>query len=257
MQNYDALGKSRGIVAFATNTNVTDYVSIANRTVKLASTILGLPYTIITDSETATGTRFDPDLGQFVEWKNFNRHMAYDLSPYNETLVIDVDYVIQDNTLNHIFDLKFDYLLMKSARSINDELIDPCMGKYGLPFVWATVFAFRKTARAKMFFDLVDRIEQHYGYYREIFNIEARNYRNDYAFAMADVILNGFQLSQTGIPGPMLNIPQTVTQITRQGDLVIVKDRDRSYVIPPMNMHVMSKAYLQSKDFERFVNESA
>ncbi len=146
---------------------------------------------------------------------------------------------------------------MKSARSINDELIDPCMGKYGLPFVWATVFAFRKTARAKMFFDLIDRIEQHYGYYREIFNIEARNYRNDYAFAMADIILNGFQLSQTGIPGPMLNIPQTVTQITRQGDLVIVKDRDRSYVIPPMNMHVMSKAYLQSKDFERFVNESA
>ncbi len=257
MQNYDVSEKSRGIVAFATNTDVTDYVSIANRTVKLASEKLGLPYTVITHSKTVTGTRFDPDLGRFVEWKNFNRHMAYDLSPYNETLVIDVDYVIQDNSLNHIFDLEFDYLLMRSARSINNEPIDPCMGKHGLPFVWATVFAFRKTARAKMFFDLVDRVEENYGYYREIFNIEARNYRNDYAFAIADVVLNGFRIIQDSIPGPMLNIPQTVTHITRHGDLVVVKDRDRSYVIPPMNMHVMSKAYLQSKDFERFVNESA
>ncbi len=257
MLNSKKYEKSRGIVAFATNTSATNYVSIANKTVALASKKLNLPYVIITDSETFSSTRYDRDLGQFVEWKNFNRHTAYDLSPYNETLVIDVDYVVQDHSLGQVFDLDFDYLLTRSARSINNEQINPLMGKYSLPFVWATVFAFRKTARAKMFFDLVGRVQKNYGYYRDLFDIEARNFRNDYAFAIADLLLNGFQISQASLPGTMLNIPQTITQIKHLGDLVVVKDQDRSYVVPPMNMHVMSKAYLQSQDFERFVNDLA
>jgi hypothetical protein len=261
MQNYDALEKSRGIVAFATNTDTTDYVSIANKTVKLASKKLSLPYTIITKNQikphTVNNSRFDRDSEQFVQWKNFGRHSAYDLSPYDETLVIDVDYIVQDTALANVFETNFDYLLMRSARNINNEPADIFMGNHSLPYVWATVFAFRKTEKTKMFFDLIDRIQNNYAYYRDIFNIEARNYRNDYAFAMADLIINGFVIDSRSIPGPMLNIPQTITQIKQHGDLVVVKDQDRSYVIPKMNMHVMSKAYLQSKDFERFINELA
>lgn len=256
--NSNRSEKSRGIVAFAINTATTDYVSIANQTIKLASHVLDLPYTVITEDHMADmnwhNYRHDVDLGHEVEWKNFGRNLCYELSPYEETLVIDVDYVVQDAGLLKIFDLPWDYLLQRSARSLNDEHVPIVMGAHSLPYVWATVFAFRKTARAKAFFNLVQRIEANYHYYRELFNAESRIYRNDYAFAMADVILNGFKVSDISMPGPMLNILQPIESITSKGDQIIIKDKQTAYVVPRMNMHVMGKAYLQSENFSKFIN---
>lgn len=250
--------KSRGIVAFAINTANTDYESIAQQTVALAARVLNLPYTVVTEDHMSDmdwhNYRHDVDLGHEVEWKNFGRNLCYELSPYEETLVIDVDYVVQDTGLLKIFDLPWDYLLQRSARSLNDEHVPAVMGAHSLPYVWATVFAFRKTTRAKAFFDLIQRIEANYHYYRELFNVESRSYRNDYAFAMADVILNGFAVSNISIPGPMLNILQPIESITLQGNRVVIKDKQAAYVVPRMNMHVMGKAYLQSKNFKEFIN---
>jgi hypothetical protein len=255
--NSNASEKSRGIVAFAINTATTDYVSIAQQTVALAARVLDLPYTIITEDHRADKNwhnyRHDVDIGQLVEWKNFGRNLCYELSPYDETLVIDADYVVQDAGLLKIFDLPWDYLLQRTARSLNDEYVPNTMGAHSLPYVWATVFAFRKTTRAKAFFDLVQRIEANYHYYRELFNAESRSYRNDYAFAMADVILNGFAVSNISIPGPMLNILQPIESMTVQGNQVIIKDRHSAYVVPQINMHVMSKKYLQSNNFKEFI----
>jgi hypothetical protein len=116
------------------------------------------------------------------------------------------------------------------------------------------VFAFRKTPRAKIFFDLVNRIQGNYHYYRELFNAESRSYRNDYAFAMADIILNGFRVPNTGIPGHMLNVLQPIQSMTVKNNQIVIKDKDSAYVIPRMNMHVMSKSYLQSDNFQEFVD---
>lgn len=256
--NLNRSEKSRGIVAFAISTATTDYESIAQQTVELASRVLDLPYTLITKDHMAYmnwhNYRHDVDLGHEVEWKNFGRNLCYELSPYDETLVIDVDYVVQDTGLLKIFDLPWDYLLQRQARSLNDEYVPAVMGAHSLPYVWATVFAFRKTSRAKAFFDLVQRIEANYHYYRELFNVESRSYRNDYAFAMADTILNGFAVSDISIPGPMLNILQPIDSIMLKGNQVVIKDKQTAYVVPKMNMHVMGKAYLQSDNFKEFIN---
>ena len=256
--NSSVSEKSRGILAFAIDTVDTSYSTIANRTVKLASQTLGLPYTIITQDHMASmnwhNYRHDVDLGRPVEWKNFGRNLAYELSPYQETLVIDADYVVLDPNLLRIFDTAWDYLLQRQARSLNDEPVPTIMGAYSLPYVWATVFAFRKTPKSQLFFDLVRRIEANYHYYKELFNVESRSYRNDYAFAMADIIINGFSVSNNSIPGPMLNILQPIESITVQNNQVVIKDKHSAYVVPRMNMHVMSKAYLQSNNFEQFID---
>lgn len=248
-------------MALAMNTQATDYMAIAQQTVPLASRILNLPYTIVTEeqiNDTAyTNQRYDTDCQEFVDWRNIGRSLVYQLSPYDETIVIDVDYVVQDRSLLTLFDLSWDYMLMRNARSLNDEYIPHLMGRNSLPFVWATVFAFRKTPRTEMFFDLVTRIQDNYHYYRELFNIESRQYRNDYAFAMADTILNGYRIQQQSIPGPLLNVTQPINSIQSRGNQLIVKDHSRSYVIPQMNLHVMSKKYLQSDNFKQFVEHAS
>jgi hypothetical protein len=129
------------------------------------------------------------------------------------------------------------------------------MGANSLPYVWATVFAFRKTKKSKMFFDLIGRIQRNYAYYCALFNVEQRNFRNDYAFAMADIIINGYSILNHSMPDNMLAVNQPITSIELTDNKFFIKDKEKSYVTPVMNLHIMSKAYLQSDNFKSLVSK--
>lgn len=254
MKNSEKFVKSRGIVAFASNTETTDYVGIATKTLSVASKILRIPYTVITNNNHNNfNQRYDIDTGQFVQWNNFDRYSIYESSPYDETLVIDADYLVLDNNLLKIFDTDWDYLLQRNSYALTQEWPNT-MGPYSLPFVWATVFAFRKTPRAELFFNLIKRIQNNYGYYHSLFNIRERNYRNDYAFAIADYILNGYTVGTQSIPGSMLTVDQVIDSISVCGAQMVIKDDKKSYVVPRTNMHIMSKSYLQSDNFKTLID---
>lgn len=253
-KNSKRLEKSRGIIAFATNTDTVNYVEIASRTLTVASKILDLPYQIITTDTKHHNLRFDIDSETFVQWNNFDRHSVYELSPFDETLVIDADYLILDNNLKKIFEIEWDYLLQRNSFALTQAWPNS-MGPNGLPFVWATVFAFRKTSKSKLFFELIKRIQDNYGYYVNLFNIRERNYRNDYAFAIADYIINGYNIESNSIPGTMLTVDQLISSIEFHDGKIIIKDTNKSYVLPPMNMHIMSKSYLQSDNFKNLVTD--
>jgi len=248
--------KSRGILAFAYNVDTIDYVSIAKKTLEVASKKLNLPYTLVTDEELKNelhNSRYDIDSNTFIQWRNIGRHHAYEMSPYDETLVIDVDYLVVNDSLNKIFDLEWDYILQRNSYALTVEW-PLLMGETSLPYIWATVFAFRKTKKAKLYFDLIGRIQRNYYYYRDLFNIQERIFRNDYAFAMADIILNGYTLSSKSIPENMLAINQVINSITNKENYFIIKDNLKSYVVSKTNLHIMSKGYLQSDNFAQLVN---
>jgi hypothetical protein len=260
MNNSKKSVKSRGIIAFANNTPQVDYIKIAEQTLKVAGHVLGLPYTIISDADTYTdNTRYDIDLGEFIPWRNNDRYQVYEQSPYDETLVIDADYLVLDQNLLNVFSQPWDYLLQRHTTALTQEF-PTVMGPNSLPFIWGTVFAFRKTPRAKLFFDLVGRVQNNYGYYRLLFNMQERNYRNDYAFAVADILLNGYSISATTIPGSMISVDQVINSIQINDDQLVIKDNNRAYVVPRTNLHIMSKTYLQSDNFaqlvEQLINES-
>lgn len=253
MKNSKKFVKSRGILAFAYNTATTDYEAIAHNTLSAASRRLNLPYTLITDKDLPCNTdnvRYDIDTKDFVQWRNQGRHAAYELSPYEETIVIDVDYLVLDRTLLTIFDQRWDYILQRNSHALT-QTWPTTMGPQSLPYIWATVFAFRKTERARLFFDLVKRVQQNYSYYRSLFNIQERNYRNDYAFAIADIIINGFTVNEISIPGSMLAVDQTITSITPDKNNLVIRDSSCAYVVPQTNLHIMSKQYLQSDNFKK------
>ena len=128
------------------------------------------------------------------------------------------------------------------------------MGANSLPYVWATVFAFRKTEKSKLFFDLISRIQKNYNYYKLLFNVDQRNFRNDYAFAMADIILNGYSIVPHSIYGTMITVDQVINSISKKDNKLIIKDNSKSFVLPVTNLHIMSKAYLQSENFLELVD---
>jgi hypothetical protein len=119
------------------------------------------------------------------------------------------------------------------------------MGETSLPFVWATVVAFRKTAKAEMFFDLIKRVQDNYGYYRLLYNISSGNYRNDFAFTIANNIISGYRLNQNNsFVGSMLTIDTPIEYIKVENSRIVVKAGPTPWVLPRVDLHIMDKKFL-------------
>lgn len=255
MQSSEKSVKSRGVVIFATNTAETDYVGMAEQNARLIKRYMGLPTTIVSAKDTGINKRFSTDTGTFVEWKNFGRHEAYEASPYDETIILDADYLIFDDSLLRLFSSDFDYLLFDKNRYVNIEQQPSVMGPHSLPYVWATAVLFRKTERTRLFFELVGKIKRNYDYYRLLYNVQEGNYRNDYAFAIAHYILNGNNLvPKSFAPFHILTVTGTISSIEASNTLA-VKTPSKGYVLPYQNLHIISKAWLTSPSLKQLVDQ--
>jgi len=271
IMNSDASAESKGVVFFAFNTADVDYVRIADLSARLVEQHLNLPITLITDTESEpkhnydkvvrieyTGNNFRNDhiTKEVKQWKNHGRYTAYEHSPYDNTLLIDTDYLVLDDSLLHLMDLDYDYRVMENSNS-SAETMPARMGQVSLPYLWATVVMFRKCLRSELFFNLIGRIQRNWGYYRNLFMVDGTSYRNDYAFAMANLILNGYSLkSKNIIPHKMFTVVQEVVRIdTNLYDKLIIRLIDVALTIPRHNIHIMDKDFLVSDNFEEFVEE--
>ena len=269
MKKFVVQEKSRGILLFAFNTEINeikiDYVRIAEQAARLVHKVLDLPVTLITDQQITTeifdqivyvdNTLKNYKIGQPGAWRNGDRFRAYELSPYDETLLIDSDYLTLDQSLLKLFEQDFDYKIMAHNQTPDGPWADP-IGTFGFNYQWATVILFRKTEKTKMLFDLVGRIQRNYTYYMKLYHIKYRSFRNDFAFTIANNILNGYEqnISQ-GILWPMMTFNNIVTSLDINDNLITVKEKDNAYVIPRQNIHVMDKEYLLSNNFNSFVDK--
>jgi hypothetical protein len=265
MTNSNASAKSRGVVLFAFNTNF-DYVEIARRSAQLITHILKLPVTLITD-QLIEDQIFDhviqidnqlensqPGLAYYRSWRNGNRYQAYELSPYDETLLLDADYLVLSTNLVKLFEQDFDYRLM-THNQIPSSGWNETMGATGLQYQWATVILFRKTEKAKMLFDMAGRVQRNYRYYVSLYQMSRSNFRNDYAFTIANNILNGYDQGMAdGIPWTMLSLTNLVTSITLKNKLITVKEPNTAHVIPQIDIHVADKEYLLTDNFKDFLD---
>jgi hypothetical protein len=109
---------SRGVLLFAFNSDTVDYFKMAVATAKRANQYLNLPVSVVTDESTDLSQydyKFDNIIIQVPNkdnrtiennvWINKGRYSAYELSPYDETLVLDTDYLINSDTLLKPFEL--------------------------------------------------------------------------------------------------------------------------------------------------------
>jgi len=263
MNKLNANEKSRGVVLFAFNSAI-DYVSIARNCARLVQKNLKLPVTLITDNYI---DGFDNvivvnnNLNNFKSafdnnnWKNSDRYRAYELSPYDETLLIDTDYLVLDTSLLKLFESDYDYRIMQSNRTLTEKWnLD--MGSISVPYMWATVVLFKKTQRSKMLFDLVGKIQRNYTYYRKLYNIREGNFRNDYAFTIANLILNGHTDNvKSNIIWPMLTLDKKINQLELKDNFIIIREQDGANIVANQNIHIIDKQYLLTENFNNFVDK--
>ena len=217
--------KSNGVLIFAHNNKEIDYGEMACISAMYVKKNLNVPVSLITDSGTLeylkknndkVGDIFDQVVltddiitKTFIkkryydgsldykkaDFKNVHRAWAYELSPYDKTIVIDVDLLIVNDRLNAVWDTDVDFMINKISYDIardRNSFEFQRVSDHGIDFFWATAFYFEKTKWTKTFFDLCKHIIENYEYYRFVYRIDSPLMRNDYVFSIAIHIMGGF-----------------------------------------------------------------
>jgi len=217
---------SNGILIFAHNNREIDYGKMAYISALYAKKNLDVPVSLVTDSgtkkwmiendlidlekifdqviltddiETPTFIRkryYDGSLDyKKADFKNVYRAWAYELSPYDKTIVVDVDLLIVNNRLNAVWDTDIDFMINRKSHDLARDREDfefKRISDHGIDFYWATAFYFEKTEWTKTFFDLCQHIIENYEYYRFVYRINVPLMRNDYVFSIAIHMMGGF-----------------------------------------------------------------
>ena len=146
----------------------------------------------IDNSRIYRDTQYHQVTAQFL---NRSRSSAYELSPYDETILIDVDYFVLNGSLNHAWGSNEDFIINKSAKTLlHKPLTGPefRLNPFGIRMYWATVIYFKKSEKSKLIFDLVSHIKEAWNYYRHVYDFPGGLYRNYFSFSIALHMLNGF-----------------------------------------------------------------
>ena len=249
-----------GVLMYCFNTPEVNYHLLAERCVAQIRKYLKLEITIVTNFETFK--KFKPlgminykmvdkstrnrrsYRGRNIAWYNFERVMAYEHSPYDNTILMDCDYfVFTDNLLTYI-NTDYEFLLHNKVHDLTGEDIIEGKNEATLPIVWATVTIFRKTEFAKQVFDLIKHIQRHYSHYRNLYRIKHRNYRNDFAFAIALHQLNGHTSHKNFIPTPMAMLAHEVDAIDMTETGIAFKYGKKINMISEQDVHIMDKEFV-------------
>ena len=273
---------SRGVVMFAHNNATVDYVKQAIFAAMQVKKYLSLPVTLITSDQIHLNTKYKTQATVFDTviavpeshttqtrdfhngvdtkvndlWKNHLRSTAFTLSPYDETIVMDTDYIVGNTNLLKCFHSKEDFLIHQKSIYINyfykSEWKIKYISEIGMEMYWATVFYFKKTEKVCQLFDLIAHVKDNWDYYRFIWQITEINFRNDYAFSMAIHMLNGN--NKGAWPR---NLPDSLYYITdrdkadsfNEGRWQLSLCTGSSYiktVAQQVNLHVMNKFSLDA-----------
>ena len=271
------MNTGNGIVIFAQNTPQVDYIKLAVFAARQAQKYLDVPVSVITDSKdwlerSQPNHPFDQVIeveytsltqrrrfndgalsGRDLEWRNYTRNQVYNLSPYYRTLVIDSDYIINSPLLSRVFELEGDLQIYSKSMDLAAWRSSPEFSRinpYSIPFYWATVFVFEKTALMQRFFDLIAHIKTNWNYFRLLYNMDTMLYRNDFAFSIAINIMNGKVNGSfsTELPGKMIYSTDKDILIDIEGNsmrfLLEKKDYRGEYIaskVTGLDVHVMNK----------------
>ena len=164
--------KTKGAFLIARNNSQVDYIKQAVFLAKRIKKYLGIPTTILTDSVEYLESEFDSKVfdkiipltqpqqlneklyfdgamyQKLATFNNRSRCQVYDLTPYDETLLLDTDYIISNSLLKSCFDSDDDFMIYKDSSDVaqvRDEEEFKFISDTSVPFYWATCVYFKKS----------------------------------------------------------------------------------------------------------------
>ena len=127
-----------------------------------------------------------------AEWKNLGRDKAFKLSPWDKTLLVDVDYIIQSTASLNLLDADLPLVCADWHHCFDQEFIldHDTIGRHAIKMLWATLVWFDKGTVSKQMFDRWAEVLKHLKWRQEYYGFHSSLVRNDYALSIAVHELN-------------------------------------------------------------------
>lgn len=270
----------KGVLMFAHNSRKVDYALMSVISGGLAKKYLQVPVSLVTDESTLKWMKeskifekaeniFEhiivtdrPDTNNqrrlrdglsddMVPFINADRCSAWELTPYDRTLLIDTDFLIFSNHLNEYWEVDQDVMI---GESINDlygfkrlGYHDRYISDTGIKLYWATTVMFTKNQQSKFFFDTVEYVKKNYKFYADLFRFDNRQYRNDISFSIAKHIIDGYETSNLQMLPPVLTaLDRDILEEVKNNKLTFLvncnlDDNFCAASISNIDIHIMNK----------------
>ena len=268
---------SQGALLIARNNSEIDYIKQAVYSAKRIKEFLNIPVSLITDNKNYLINNYDYAVfdqiievsndsnytfrkyndGTFtrkrLEFKNSSRSSVFDLTPYDETLLLDTDFIISNDLFSQCFLQQHDFLLYRNGFELSgwrDLSEFNYISETGPDFYWATVVFFRKTEVNKLFFDLLKHVQDNWAHYKNLYQISTGVFRNDHAFSIAIHTMNGYKSGDFAkeMPGTLFYTTDKDLVLKINGNeflFLIEKETQSNQYFPAKikdsNIHIMSK----------------
>jgi hypothetical protein len=250
----------QGAILFAFNTEKYDYYTMAVAAAKRINHFLDLPVTVVTDESSIQETDYSFDKTiittsdktnkrDFGIWINKGRFRAFEFSPYEETLLLDTDYMVNSNKLLKTFEFPTDICCHDHAEffmqpNIPQEILSP----FSFETLWATAVMFKRSKKAQQVFETIKLIQHNYEHYANIHGFLSMPYRNDFALTLALRIVNGHVLPKENIiPWSLMHIGNNTPIVKNSTDFL-----DTEFTIQYDNWQrgKIRKDYITIKDMD-------
>ena len=252
---------TRGAILFAFNNQKFDYYKMAVATAKRINHFLNMPVTVITNDDSITDTTYKFDHTITVEadqtnyrekqiWINKGRYQAYELSPYDETLLLDTDYMVNSTKLLSVFDYYDDFCCHDTTSYLMEpNAAQEVLSSYSFKTLWATAVCFKKTIRTRQIFECLEMVQKNYEHYGNIHNFIGGVFRNDYALTLALRIANGHtSLKRDVIPWNLVHVGNKNIHIYRNNDDEF--NTEYTVIYDNWSRNKIRKEYITLKDMD-------
>lgn len=202
---------TQGFLVFAHDNEQIEYGVLALGQAKRIRDILGKPVSLVLDSKTennlktkypsypeffdkiirqeslATQTKRYGSVTNQLTFHNLDRIDAYSLTPYDETIVIDTDVLIQTTNLNKLWNSSEDLLVCDKSSDLygNIEQEFTWVSDRSIKFYWATVVYFKKSDVVELFFKHCQWVKEHYQWLSYVYELPSGPLRNDFVWSIA------------------------------------------------------------------------
>jgi hypothetical protein len=252
-----------GALIFAHRSSV-DYLATARVSAVLVKRHLNLPVCLVT-SESVDDPAFDhvikiappvtSNRRYFVvdnqkvvgPWFNESRADALDLTPWDQTLLIDADYFVMGNQLKPIINSNISFACHTRAKDlVTQQLVDTASGYRAMS--WATVCWFGHDSRP--IFEMWKRIRDQWDYYNHLCDFNQPVFRNDHALSLALDTVGGHVPHQHVIPFVMTNVLSGTKLLDIRSDSTVLFETGKGISrVKNTDLHMIDKSICTNSEW--------
>lgn len=244
-----------GILIFAHNNEHIDYIKMASISAAAAKKYLKVPVSLVTDNhslEYLSKTSYEKtvieifdqiivnDTGYYdnnhrilnighenkqLPFSNGDRSLAFDITPYDRTLVIDSDFIILSSVLENFWAYEQSFMMAKHSIDLGGNRLGPKdirISETGIFLNYATTMMFTKNPEAETIFNLAKEIKIKYSQYANLYRFDPMVFRNDIVFSIANHMVSGFSTNNSAFL-PDIKCFLTMDEVIKIDDLVKLK----------------------------------